>query len=136
MNCALAAHSTTTQVSTMIATTQPCPSLDERPVFDLFAAFIQSRTVKIALRIGLFEAFKAPASGAQLRETLCIGERAIEALLSILAASGLVDLSQPPHARFTQLAREYFLNKGEPLGAALFSMLMLLQAEGKQLTLD
>lgn len=73
----------------------PRPTLDELPVSDLFAASMQSRTVEIALRIGLIEALQAPETQDEFRATLGIAARALEVLLSVLAASVLIDLSQP-----------------------------------------
>ena len=84
------------------------PLHDEKLVFDLFVAQIQTRVVEIAVRIGMFEALREPTNKSTLGARLSIGKRATNALVSVLAASGLVSLSSDTIA-LTGVAREYML---------------------------
>src|SRR5689334_14243763 len=84
------------------------PRCDEKPIFDLYAAQMQTRVVEICLRIGLFDALREPQTANELRRRLSIGERAVDSLVSVLAALGLV--KRPDNAiQLTDLAREYLL---------------------------
>jgi 3-hydroxy-5-methyl-1-naphthoate 3-O-methyltransferase len=89
-------------------TTTRVPTCDERPIFDLFAAQMQSRVTEIALRIGLFEVLREPCRVSSLCEMVRIGRRAADALLAVLASCELVELTGS-FIHLTDIAREYLL---------------------------
>lgn len=95
------------------------PRCDERQIFDLFAAQVQTRVTEIALRIGMFEALKEPSEVAALAATLTIGERATESLLTVLSAAQLVEISAST-VGLTDIAREYLLSESPFFKGALF----------------
>lgn len=107
------------------------PRYDERPVFDLFAAYMQSQVIEIALRVGVFEALREPSDIPSLCRRLSVGERAAETILTVLAACGMVDLSDTD-IRLKGIAREYFLRdspffKGSMFGSISNEQLDLLR---------
>lgn len=95
------------------------PKCDERQIFDLFAAQVQTRVTEIALRIGMFEALKEPSEVAALASTLTIGRRATECLLTVLSAAQLVEISASA-VGLTDIAREYLLSESPFFKGALF----------------
>lgn len=100
----------------------PPPRVDERPVFDLFAAHVQSRITEIALRLGLFEALSTPRSIDSLRRHLAIGHQAIEATLAVLAGCGLITLSTGMVA-LTPLAEEYLVERSPFFKGPMFCLI-------------
>jgi hypothetical protein len=98
------------------------PECDERPIFDLFAAHMQSRVTEIALRMGMFEALREPSNIAALCSKVSIGQRAGEALLAVLAACRLVTISAA-NVQLTDVAREYLLADSPFFKGALFRLI-------------
>jgi ubiquinone/menaquinone biosynthesis C-methylase UbiE len=108
------------------------PLHDDRLIFDVFAAHMQSRVTEISIRIGLFEALRQPSSIQVLCRSLSIGLRAAQTLVTVLAALGLVDISSNM-VRLSGTAREYLLADSPFFKGNLFRLipdeeLQLLQA--------
>jgi hypothetical protein len=98
------------------------PEWDDGPIFDLFAAHMQTRITEIAVRIGMFEALREPVDISDLCVTLSIGRRAAESFVAVLAASGLAEVNGET-AHLTDIAREYFLADSPFFKGALFKLI-------------
>jgi ubiquinone/menaquinone biosynthesis C-methylase UbiE len=100
----------------------PSPLHDERPIFDLFASHFQTRVVETAVRLGIFDALCTPLSVASLRQRIAIGEQATEAIVSVLAASGLIT-NESGQLALTPIAREYLTSDSPFFKGDMFNLI-------------
>jgi hypothetical protein len=106
----------------MLRQTGKAPKLDERPIFDIFAAQMQTKVTEIALRIGMFEALREPSNITDLSVKLDIGSRAADALLAVLCACRLVESSGCTFC-LTGISREYLLADSPFFKGTLFRLI-------------
>lgn len=86
----------------------PNPECDERPIFDIFSAHMQTRIVEIAVRIGFFEALQSPQSLGTVANKIFIGLRATKIITAVLRSLGLV-ATRNDQIELTEISREYLL---------------------------
>lgn len=85
------------------------PRSDDRPLVDIFFALEGSIAVFAAHKLGLFELLgKRPCGLPEVCDALKLAPRPAEALLSISAAAGLVELHRGRY-RLTAVAEDYLL---------------------------
>jgi hypothetical protein len=85
------------------------PRTDDRPLLDIYFALQGSAGVLAAHKLGLFELLgKSPSSLSDVCRALKLAPRPAEALLSISAAAGFIELRDGSY-RLTPVAEDYLL---------------------------